>query len=206
MKERTTTGIGDGVIFGLALLLALFGVAMIYSAGELDVPSQVTGIWHKQAIWLAISLAAFTLTLRVSVRWLEWIAPVAYAIAILGLIVVLVVGTGPGSRSWIRFDAVGFQPSEFAKLATVLMLARIVAARQNPPDHLLDLWPFLVVTFVPVSLILLQPDLGKASVFLAILIAALFWSGVNSCPFRRYRSLERPVNLPADPRDASPHS
>ncbi len=179
MKERTTTGIGDGVIFGLALLLALFGVAMIYSAGELDVPSQVTGIWHKQAIWLAVSLATFTLTLRVSVRWLEWIAPVAYAIAILGLIVVLLVGTGPGSRSWIRFDAVGFQPSEFAKLATVLMLARIVAARQNPPDHLLDLWPFLVVTFVPVALILLQPDLGTASVFLAILIAALFWSGLS---------------------------
>ncbi|NIR45280.1 MAG: hypothetical protein GWN99_12835, partial [Gemmatimonadetes bacterium] len=72
-----TLTVGDVTVLALFLALALFGVAMIYSAGELDVPSSVTGIWRKQAVWLAISLVAFALTLRIAVRWLEWVAPAA---------------------------------------------------------------------------------------------------------------------------------
>jgi rod shape determining protein RodA len=179
MREKVTFNIGDPVILALAFSLAVFGVAMIYSAGELDVPSSVTGIWRKQAIWLAISLAAFALVLRVSVRWLEWIAPAAYAVAILGLLVVLAVDSGPGPRSWIRLGAIGFQPSEFAKLATILMLGRLVAGRVRPPDSLWDLWPYLTVVLLPVALIVAEPDFGTASVFVAILIAALYWSGLS---------------------------
>jgi rod shape determining protein RodA len=179
MREKVTFNIGDPVILALAFGLAVFGVAMIYSAGELDVPSSVTGIWRKQAIWLAISLVAFALVLRVSVRWLEWIAPAAYAVAILGLLVVLAVDSGPGPRSWIRLGAIGFQPSEFAKLATILMLGRLVAGRVRPPDSLWDLWPYLTVVLLPVALIVAEPDFGTASVFVAILIAALYWSGLS---------------------------
>ena len=179
MREKVTFNIGDPVILALAFGLAVFGVAMIYSAGELDVPSSVTGIWRKQAIWLAISLVAFALVLRVSVRWLEWIAPAAYAVAILGLLVVLAVDSGPGPRSWIRLGAVGFQPSEFAKLATILMLGRLVAGRVRPPDSLWELWPYLTVVLLPVALIVAEPDFGTASVFVAILIAALYWSGLS---------------------------
>ena len=71
MWERVPLNIGDPIIFGLVVVLALFGVAMIFSAGELDVPSSVTGIWRKQATWLAVSLVAFAITLRIEVRWLE---------------------------------------------------------------------------------------------------------------------------------------
>lgn len=179
MRESTARVLGDGVILWLAIGLALFGVAMIYSAGELEVPSQVTGIWRKQALWLGISLPVFALMLRVEIRWLEWVTPLAYALAMLGLIMVLVVGSGAGPRSWIRLGAIGFQPSEFAKLATILMLARLVSARQRPPDQLWDLWPFIAVVLLPVALIMLEPDMGTASVFIAILIAALYWSGLS---------------------------
>jgi rod shape determining protein RodA len=178
MKQRATLGIGDPLILGLVFALALFGVTMIFSAGELEVPSLVSGIWRKQATWLVISLLAFVLVLRVAVRWLEWIAPAAYAAAMIALIVVLLVGDGSGPRSWIRFSGIGFQPSEFAKLATILMLARLVASRDRPPDSLWDLWPFAAVVFLPIALIMAQPDLGTASVFIAILIAALYWSGL----------------------------
>lgn len=179
MREDANRLIGDGVILAMGLGLAVFGVAMIFSAGELDVPSQVTGIWRKQALWLAIALPVFALMLRVDIRWLEWVSPIAYVLAIIGLIVVLVIGAGSGPRSWIRFGAIGFQPSEFAKLATILMLARVIAGKQRPPDYLWELWPFLAVTGLPFVLIMLQPDLGTASVFVAILIAALYWSGLS---------------------------
>jgi rod shape determining protein RodA len=178
MKERGTFAIGDGVVLALVVGLALFGVAMIFSAGELEVPSSVTGIWRKQAIWLAVSLIIFAVALRVAVRWLEWVAPAAYGLAVLLLIAVLIIGGGDGPRSWIRIGAVGFQPSEFAKLATILMLARLSAGRERPPEVLWDLWPYLAVVLVPLVLIMAEPDLGTASVFIAILVAALYWSGL----------------------------
>jgi rod shape determining protein RodA len=142
-------------------------------------------------------LVAFTLTLRVAVRWLEWVAPIAYGVAVLLLIAVLIVGAGDGPRSWIRFGSVGFQPSEFAKLATILLAAKLIAGRERPPETLWDLWPYLVIilvpfalimaepTLVPFALIMAEPDLGTASVFIAILVAALFWSGL---PFSKLAS------------------
>lgn len=179
MREKESLIIGDAVVLALVVGLAVFGVAMIFSAGELEVPSSVTGIWRKQLIWLVISLVAFGLTMRVGVRWLEWVAPAAYAVAVLLLIVVLIVGGGDGPRSWIRFGGFGLQPSEVAKLATILMLARLNAGRERSPETLWDLWPYLVVVVVPFVLIMAEPDLGTASVFIAILVAALYWSGLQ---------------------------
>jgi rod shape determining protein RodA len=178
MRGRKGLLPGDPVVLGIAVGLAIFGVAMIYSAGELEIPSSVTGIWRKQLLWLVISLVACAFAMRVSVRWLEWVAPAVYAAALLSLVVVLAVGGGGGPRSWIRFGPVGFQPAEFAKLATVMMVARLLAGRERPPDQLWELWPFVAVTMLPLGLILLQPDLGTAAVFFAILLAALFWSGL----------------------------
>ncbi|MEE9246444.1 MAG: rod shape-determining protein RodA [Gemmatimonadota bacterium] len=177
-RHEGSLGMGDWLIFGGAVALALFGVAMIYSAGELDVPSSVTGIWQKQAVWLVISLVVFFAVLRVDVRWLEWVAPLAYVLGIFGLVVVLVAGAGDGPRSWIRFGSVGFQPSEFAKIATILMLARLLSGRKSSPQHLWDTLPYVGVVLLPMALIVLQPDLGTASVFMALLVAALFWAGL----------------------------
>lgn len=178
MRQRTPYYIGDQAILALVLAVAIFGVAMIFSAGELDIPSSVTGLWRKQAIWLAISLVAFALVLRIEIRWLDWLTPIIYVLAIVGLIFVLVVGGGEGPRSWVRFGSIGFQPAEFAKLATIMALARLVAGRERPPDSLWELWPFVAVVFLPLALIMGEPDLGTASVFVAILIAALYWSGL----------------------------
>ncbi|UCF18414.1 MAG: rod shape-determining protein RodA [Gemmatimonadota bacterium] len=178
MTERELIGWGDGTVLAIALGLSVFGVAMIYSAGELEIASTVTGIWRKQAVWLAISIAAFVLARRVSVRWLEWVAPIAYVLAVLGLVVVLVIGGGSEPRSWIRFGPFGFQPSEFAKLATVLLLARLASGRERPPDTLWDLWPYLAVVVLPVGLILAQPDIGTSAVFLAIFMALLYWANL----------------------------
>ena len=94
------------------------------------------------------------------------------------LIAVLIVGAGEGPRSWIRIGAVGFQPSEFAKLATILLLAKLIAGRERPPETLWDLWPFVVVVLVPLALVIAEPDLGTATVFITILVAAVYWSGL----------------------------
>lgn len=172
--------IGDPVMLAAALALAVFGIAMIYSAGELEVPSSVTGIWKKQILWLVLSLIAFAIVVRVPLRWLEWLAPIAYVVGLLALVLVLMIESGDGPRSWFRFGNLGIQPSEFAKLGTILMLGRLMSGRRGPPEHFRELLPIAGVVILPVVLILAQPDAGTAAVFMAILLAALYWSGLSA--------------------------
>src|SRR3972149_5825302 len=89
---------GDPILITLALALSLFGVAMIFSAGVLNVPSPVTqGAWLRQLAWLAISLAAFTAASRIRPEWIEWLSVPAYVLSVLLLAATFVVGTGAGA-------------------------------------------------------------------------------------------------------------
>jgi rod shape determining protein RodA len=121
---------------------------------------------------------------HVSPRLLEWLAPVLYGVSLILLAVVLVIGTGAGtaesSHSWLSIGGhqIG-QPSELAKVATVLMLARYLSSRKEPPRSLRDLLAPGIIVGVPFLLVLKQPDLGSAIVFIGILFAMLFWAGVR---------------------------
>jgi rod shape determining protein RodA len=166
----------------VTLVLSLFGVAMIYSAGSVHIPNPVTaGAWLRQATWLALALAAFTLIARVPLRWIEWLAVPSYVIAVVLLAVTLVIGTGAGTaagvRSWIDLGFVSFQPAEIAKIATVLAVARLLAQRQDPPSSLRALVVPSALVGLPLALVMLQPDLGTAMAFVGILFAMLYWAG-----------------------------
>ncbi len=182
LSDRIRRVFGDPLLFVAVLGLSLFGVAMIYSAGQLDVPNPETlNIWKRQAMWLGISLVALIVTMRIQVKWFEWAAIPLYVFALVLLVFTLAIGTGAGTaqgvKSWLNIGGVGVQPSQFANLATVLMLGRIMGARREPPRTLGDLWKPLVIVFVPLGLVLLQPDLGTAMVFGAVLLATLYWAG-----------------------------
>ena len=116
----------DARFVSTVFLLSLFGVAMVYSAGAINTPDPVvTEAWRRQALWLAIAMVGFTVVSRIHLRWWEWSATPAYVFALVLLAATLVIGTGgtgtaEGTKSWIDLGPVRFQPSEFAKLATVL--------------------------------------------------------------------------------------
>ncbi|MFQ5746425.1 MAG: rod shape-determining protein RodA [Gemmatimonadota bacterium] len=171
-------GIGDPALLGAALLLTGLGVGMIYSAGQVDLPSAVTGVWRRQLLWVVAALGGFLVVSRIPLRWLEWAAPRIYAAALILLVVVLLVGTGPNTRSWLRFGAFSVQPAEVAKLATILMIARTLGGEREPGQRLSRLWKPLLIVLVPFALVLGQPDLGSALIFGVILICSLFWAGV----------------------------
>lgn len=173
----------DPPLVALALALSVFGVAMIYSAGVLNVPSPVVeGAWRRQVVWLALSLVAFTVVSRVPARWVEWGAPAAFGLALVLLAAVLAVGTGAGPAQsvgrWIQVGPIRFQPSEFAKVAAILGLARYLAFRPTPPLALRELIGPSLLILLPMGLVVLQPDLGTALAFAGILMAALYWAGV----------------------------
>jgi rod shape determining protein RodA len=169
---------GDPALVGAAFLLASVGVAMIWSAGQLDVPSAVTGIWQRQAIWLAVAAVVFLGVTRVPLRWVESASSVVYAVSIGLLVLVLLVGSGPGTNSWLRFGSFSLQPAEVAKLGTLLMLARVLSGKPEPETRLSGLWRPMLLTLVPFGLVLLQPDLGSAITFGVILVAALYWARI----------------------------
>jgi rod shape determining protein RodA len=174
----------DRQLLTVSLCLVLFGLATLYSAGQTDVPTRAAGVWSRQFMWVGVGIVAIWIIFHISMRVLEWLAPAVYAFSILLLVVVLMVGTGAGtavgSHSWLSVGGhqIG-QPSELAKVATVLMLARFLSSRKEPPRSLRDLVGPVLIVGVPCLLVLKQPDLGSALVFVGIFFAMLFWSGVR---------------------------
>ena len=173
--------VGDPVLFLAALVMTSFGIAMIYSAGVLNIPSPITeGAWILQIQWAAISLVAFVVICQIGPRWIEWVAVPAYVLCVILLLATLFVGAGSGTaagvRSFLEIGPIRFQPSELAKLTTILALARYLGTRPEPATLRALVNPAAIVG-VPFVLVILQPDLGTALAFVGILFAALFWAG-----------------------------
>ncbi len=165
-------------------LLLCYGVAVLYSAGQTDVATSASGVWEKQLVWIGLAFIAGTVAYSISPRVLEWAAPPLYLFGLFLLLLTLVIGTGAGTaagtKSWIAIGGVRIgQPVELAKLATILMLARWLAARREAPQTLRELIPACLIAGVPFLLVLKQPDLGSAIVFAGILFAMLFWAGTR---------------------------
>ena len=173
---------GDPALVLAVLLMTVFGIAMIYSAGVLNIPSSITeGAWVRQSRWFAIALVAFTGMSQLRSRWFEWIALPAYGVSVLLLALTLAIGTGSGTaagvKSFLDLGFIRFQPAEFAKLATILALARYLGTRPEDPTTLRALVTPALIVGVPLGLVILQPDLGTALAFVGILFATLFWAG-----------------------------
>ncbi len=175
----------DRSLLGAVGALFLFGLVVLYSAGQTDVPSfAAAGAWERQLVWLGGGAVVAAIAFRFSPRLLEWASLPVYGMALLLLLLTLVVGRGAGtaasSKSWIYIGghAIG-QPAEFAKLAVLLMLARHLSGLREAPETMRDLMPATLIAGIPALLVLAQPDLGSALVFAGILFAMLFWAGVH---------------------------
>jgi rod shape determining protein RodA len=182
IKRSRPLVLGDPILFMVVLALTVFGVAMVYSAGVLDVPSTiVAGLWRQQLLWFAIAMLVTPLVLKVPVIWLEWAAQPVYAFCVVLLVLTLFIGTGAGTAEsvsgWIAIGPIRVQPAEIAKIGVILMLARVLGSWREAPKTIWMLWKPIAVVMVPMALVMLQPDLGTALVFTSIMLAMLFWAG-----------------------------
>jgi rod shape determining protein RodA len=168
----------------VALLLSIYGIAIVYSAGQTDILTSVARLWKTQLVWFALSLGVAYAVTRCSVRLMDWLTWPAYFLSVAMLVLLLFVGKGAGtaasSKSWLAIG--GFrigQPAELAKITVVLALAKVLSAYKEPPKSLLELWKPALVVGIPWVLIMKQPDLGTGIVFVGFAFAMLFWSGVS---------------------------
>jgi rod shape determining protein RodA len=182
LVQGIRNSIGDIPLLVVAVALGVFGVAMVYSAGQLDVPSFVTDLWRMQVMWLGMALGAFLVVTRIQARWYEWAAVPMYVAGVLLLVLTLAIGGGQGTaasqKSWIFIGPVAIQTAQFALIATILMLARVMGAWREPPETIWALWKPIAIVGVPLVLVMAQPDLGTAMVSIAILLATMYWGGV----------------------------
>ena len=177
-------GLDKPLLVSAVILLAM-GLLTLYSAGQTDVPSAAGEIWKRQLVWLVIGTVAAGIAFRVSPRMLEWVTPYVYWGSLFLLLLTLLVGTGAGTaagaKSWLTLAGIRLgQPSEIAKISTILMLARHLGSVREPPSTLVQLMPAVSIVAAPFVLVGLQPDLGSALVFVGILFAMLFWMGVKN--------------------------
>lgn len=176
--------VADYKLLTAAGLLSLFGLAMVYSAGQTDTPTAVANVYKSQAVWLVIGLGFAYAVGQSSVRFIEWMTVPLYVLSILLLVLTLVgfgagAGTAASTKSWLAIGGVRVgQPSEIAKITVVLMLAKVMSARRETPRSLLELWKPAILVVIPWAMIMAQPDLGSGIVFIGIFFAMLYWSGV----------------------------
>lgn len=168
----------DLSVFFSVLILLVIGLLAIYSS-TVNHPT-ASGNFQKQFFWAVISIVAFFIVYFLPQQLFKMSALPSYAVSLLFLILVLVIGkTVYGSKSWLSFGPFGFQPSEFAKLGTILCLAYWLSYKARDINNIKDIGVALSIGFVPILLILLEPDTGTAIVFSLITFSMIFWSGIS---------------------------
>ena len=159
----------------LALAIAAFGVWQIHNATPTE------SIWSKQIYGIGIALVAFVIVAFTDYRRLIDSAPIFYVGGLLLLFLVLTpLGVQVnGQKAWLRIAGMQFQPSEFVKIPTVLMLAKYFGARKAGNLRLREMLIGGAIFAGPVGLILLEPDAGQAITYFPILAAMFFLSGIK---------------------------
>ncbi len=160
----------------LAIAIACFGVWQIHNA----LPAE--SYWRKQIIGIGVGIAAFLVVAFSDYRRIIDLAPIFYGIALVLLFLVLTpLGVEVnGQQAWVKLPFIGqFQPSEFAKIPTVLMLAKYFGARKGGGLTMREVLIGGAIMAGPVGLIMLEPDAGQAMTYFPIFAAVLFLSAVK---------------------------
>jgi len=168
----------DLPIVACMVLLMAVGLLAIYSATAPQDSSSVRGSFERQAIWALSGLVVAAVATLLPFRTIERLAYVIYAIMILLLVAVLFVGRGANAR-WFAFGPARLQPAEFAKVGVVLALARYLTGRRTDVNSAKGILLAAGIVALPTLLVLKQPDLGTALVFMGMLLPLLFWAGLQ---------------------------
>ncbi len=164
------------VLLAIAALIC-FGMLAIYSASN--------GIgnlanFYKQTTWLVISLLAIVVVFFLPLRTFQDFAYLAYIVSIMALIAVLIFARKiAGNAAWLQIGGASFQPSELAKITTILALARFLSNKDNDIRQLKNFAIAIAIVLLPCVLVLLQPDTGTALTYLTFIVPMIVVAGFD---------------------------
>ncbi|GAB1482797.1 rod shape-determining protein RodA [Treponema sp.] len=160
-------------------ILTIFGILFIYSSAITSTGILVSNEYIKQMIWGGAGLIlALSIALIDYRRYYDFSMYIYIALLLLLIYTRLFGRVVNGARSWVGVGSFGIQPSEFTKIATILFLARYLDASRRTETGIRRFLVSCVIVFIPMLLILAQPDLGTALVFIPILIVMTFIAGI----------------------------
>ncbi|HAJ94675.1 MAG TPA: rod shape-determining protein RodA [Actinobacteria bacterium] len=176
----------DILFFMAVLILASFGVLIIYSATRSLVPGGVTDPRYylkRQAVFLGAGILLFSVLQFINYRKIKDLWWIPAIIGLLSLGAVLIFGYEVnGSKSWIDLGLFPIQPSEFAKIFMIITLSAILSKHRSEKSNYVSFKKVIfsgVAAVIFMVLVLLEPDFGTALIFLVIFIGMLFISGAN---------------------------
>lgn len=172
-QSRTLQGV-DWITIFLGFILLIFGIMNVYSVQH--------DLGMKQMLWAGLGMVMIFGLMVISNNnrnFFETNSVVIYAISILLLAGVLVVGKEiNGAKAWYRIGSLSLQPAEFAKISSALLIANLLNHSNSHLRDLKTLGQILLIMLIPISLIMLQPDLGSVIIFCSFCIP-LYREGLN---------------------------
>ena len=163
----------DPVLWGIPVFLTLLAGVLIASTQR----QSPLADWENHWITAVVAIGAAVGLSRVALKHLQQLLLPVYIATLVSLLAVKLVGTSAlGAQRWISIGGFNIQPSEFAKLAAILLLAGILA--KHPIERPVDLLRPMAVISVPWAMVFIQPDLGTSLVFGSVLLAMLYWAGL----------------------------
>jgi rod shape determining protein RodA len=162
------------------MLLTVFGILFIYSSGINASGVQVSREYIRQIIFASLGLVLALVLAMINYRRLYEISVYLYLGTLALLAYTCLFGrTVSGARAWIGIGSFGIQPSEFAKITTIVLLARHLDSSRRSPNSFRRFALSCAIVFAPICLILLQPDFGTSLVFIPILLVMTFIAGIS---------------------------
>ena len=168
----------DWILHLTILFLLITSVVFVYSA-QFQSINETGSIWLKQLIYAGIGIIFYFLTAlfnyRKLIRWSGWI----YSLAIFLLILVFLFPEVNGAHRWISIYGLTIQPSEFSKLAVIIMLSAFASAPDRDLDAKKTFFISLLIIIIPLVLIIAEPDLSSALILLPATLTILLYAGIQ---------------------------
>ncbi|MFP4466760.1 MAG: rod shape-determining protein RodA [Candidatus Goldiibacteriota bacterium] len=170
----------NAVIFGAMLMLMAAGLIAIYSATS----GAATSFFMKQSVWYAIGLVVMMIFANINYNIFINAANWLYGILVFLLAGVLVFGTSKlGATRWLNIGGFVFQPSEFMKIVTALVVIRYILVKNKEAFTYKGIFVMFAIVSLPMALILKQPDLGTTILLIPVVLTVFF---IGNMPMKRF--------------------
>jgi len=167
-------------LVAIVLVLCGVGVITIFSTLQGSEVFMAKNLHLKQLFWFGLGLLALGLAAVIPYKVYYVLSPIIYAFSILSLLLIFVGSREQvGANRWYQLGSFHLQPAEVVKVATIFIMARYLSSRKMATGGIKPFLPTLLLVGLPIVLIIRQPDLGTALVFLAILVAMLYRAGMK---------------------------
>jgi len=179
-EEKPRFRVLSSVDLGLtlsALLLAAIGLLTVHSASA-EMP---VDYFPRQAVWVGIGFVLLLVVMSIDYHVLLDLSLILYGLGIAALILVLTMGVvRGGAANWLQIGPFQFQPSEFAKLATGLLVARYLAGLNRRVLDLPQIFTAVAIVAVPMVLVAVEPDMGGAAMYAPLIAGMLLVAGIRT--------------------------